>query len=76
MMKIVAVLLLLLQLVAPLSAAETTYEMTLYYSPQCPHSQKVLAYLNQSGIKVPLKNVLRDADAKKELQKDFNKSSS
>lgn len=67
-MKYLTVLLLLLKLFAPLSAAEKTDDITLYYSPRCPHSQKVLAYLNQSGIKISLKNVLQDANAKKELQ--------
>jgi glutaredoxin len=68
MMKIFAVLLFLLYSITPLSAADTTYDMTLYYSPRCPHSQKVLSYLTQTGLKIPMKNVLQDRQAKKELQ--------
>jgi glutaredoxin len=41
---------------------------TLYYSPRCPHSQKVLTYVKSADSKVTLKNVLRDPEAKKELQ--------
>jgi len=45
-----------------------TYDITLYYSPQCPYSKKVLSYLKQSGIKIPMKNVRGDSAARDELQ--------
>jgi glutaredoxin len=43
-------------------------EVTLYYSPNCPHSQKVLTYLKESKTSINLKNVLKDPGAKQELQ--------
>lgn len=46
---------------------EQFYDITLYYSPRCPYSKKVLAYLKQNGITIPMKNVNADASAKKEL---------
>jgi glutaredoxin len=47
---------------------QQTYQIMLYYSPQCPYSKKVLAYLERSGIKIPMKNVKADPAAKEELQ--------
>lgn len=47
---------------------QQTYQITLYYSPQCPHCQKVLSYMRQAGIKVPMKNVKADRKAKDELK--------
>jgi glutaredoxin len=46
---------------------QQTYQVTLYYSPQCPYSQKVLSYLKKAGIKIPLKNVKTDSTARDEL---------
>lgn len=40
----------------------------LYYSPTCPHSQRVIAYLDQKGIRIPQKDVSKDAVAKEELR--------
>jgi len=48
---------------------EKTYQITLYYSPQCPYSQKVLSYLRNSGIQIPMKNVKIDGTAREELLK-------
>ena len=31
-------------------------ELTLYYSPTCPYSRKVLNFMQQNNIKIPLKN--------------------
>ena len=42
--------------------------IALYYSPKCPHSQKVLSYLRSENIKIPLKDVTRDSVAKEELR--------
>jgi len=39
----------------------------LYYSPRCPHSQKVLSFLRQENITLPLKDVTQDENAKEEL---------
>jgi len=47
---------------------QQTYQITLYYSPQCPYSQKVLSYLKKSGIQIPMKNVKIDSTARDELQ--------
>jgi glutaredoxin 3 len=48
-------------------SAPKTYKVTLYYSPQCPYSQKVLTYLKKSKIDIPLKNVKLDNPARDEL---------
>ena len=50
-------------------AAPKTYQVTLYYTPQCPYSQKVLSYLRKSSIDIPMKNVKIDNPARKELEK-------
>lgn len=68
MMKYLLFLSLLWQSIMPLEAAATTYQVALYYSHRCPHSQKVLDYLKESHTHVALRNVLRDPEAKKELQ--------
>ncbi len=47
---------------------ENSYQVTLYYSPQCPYSQKVLSYLKDSGMKIPMKNVRLDRTARQELE--------
>lgn len=49
------------------ASEEQTYQVTLYYSPQCPYCQKVLSYLKQSGIQIPMKNVKVDQTARDEL---------
>jgi glutaredoxin len=48
--------------------APKTYQATLYYSPQCPYSQKVVSYLKESKIDIPMKNVKLDNPARKELE--------
>ena len=68
MMKCFLVFLLLLQLKAFSIQQTQTYQVALYYSHRCPHSQKVLSYLKESHTQVDLRNVLRDPQAKKELQ--------
>ena len=42
--------------------------LVLYYSPACPYSQKVLKYLQQIHRTVPMKSVVNNPDAKKELK--------
>ena len=42
--------------------------IALYYSPKCPHSQKVLAYMRSQNISIPLKDVTVDAQAKEQLR--------
>ena len=43
--------------------------IALYYSPRCPYSKKVLSYLRQQNLSIPLKDVTVDKQAKEELQK-------
>lgn len=49
-------------------AASKTYQVTLYYTPQCPYSQKVLSYLRKLSLDIPMKNVKIDNPARKELE--------
>jgi glutaredoxin 3 len=42
--------------------------IALYYSPKCPHSQRVLAYMRSQNITIPLKNVTQDKEAKEVLR--------
>ncbi|MBS0615546.1 MAG: glutaredoxin [Verrucomicrobia bacterium] len=42
--------------------------LLLIYSSECPHSVKVLHYLNEIGKTVPMKDVYRDPDAKQILK--------
>ena len=69
-MKYILSFVLFFSAVAPsVESAETIqkYQVTLYYSPQCPYSKKVLSYLKQSGIKIEMKNVKIDGVAREEL---------
>jgi glutaredoxin 3 len=53
----------------PVIARESqTQSIALYYSPKCPHSQKVLAYLKKENLSIPLKDVTQDSQAKEELR--------
>jgi glutaredoxin 3 len=42
--------------------------IALYYSPRCPHSQRVLSYIRKHQLAIPLKNVLIDSQAKQQLK--------
>jgi glutathione S-transferase len=42
--------------------------IALYYSPRCPYCQKVLKYIQDRHLSVPLKNILVDPQAKQELK--------
>ncbi len=44
-------------------------QITLYYSPRCPYSQKVLSYMKEHDIHIPLKDVTKDPLAREELKK-------
>ena len=44
-------------------------DVTLYYKPTCPYCQKVLAYMDQNGINLRLKDVLASPENKQELIK-------
>lgn len=40
---------------------------TLFYKPTCPFCKKVLNYMDEQGIDLPLRDVSTDADARGEL---------
>lgn len=42
-------------------------ELMLYYASTCPYSRKVLNYLNSIEKTVPMKDVSRNAEAKREF---------
>ncbi len=44
--------------------------LVLYYSSYCPHSQKVLRYLQKIHKTVPMKNVNNNPQYKEELARD------
>lgn len=46
---------------------QTIPRLMLYYSPTCPHSQKVLTYLESIHKTVPMKNVYASPQIKEEL---------
>lgn len=50
------------------SETPQSQEIVLYYSSKCPYSKKVLSYLSNQDIKIPMKDVLYDAQAKTELK--------
>lgn len=43
--------------------------LTLYYKPTCPYCQKVLGFMDQNGISVPLKNREETRAIREELVK-------
>lgn len=40
---------------------------TLFYKPTCPFCKKVLNYMDEQGIDLPLRDVSTDAEARDEL---------
>jgi glutaredoxin 3 len=44
-------------------------QLLLYYSPSCPYCHRVLNYLKSIHKTVPLRNVITDKSAKKDLIK-------
>ncbi len=43
-------------------------QLTLYYMDSCPYCHKVLGFLKQAGISVPMKNTSLDSANKEELR--------
>lgn len=48
-------------------AALKEFDLALYYTPTCPYCVKVLGYLEQEGITLPMKNVFSSAEERQEL---------
>ncbi len=44
-----------------------SWALTLYYKINCPYSQKVIRYLNMSGIAIHLKDIQRNPATRAEL---------
>ena len=44
-----------------------TNSLTLYQYNSCPFCQKVLRFMGQNGIDLPLKDTMMDPDARQEL---------
>ncbi|MFA5260138.1 MAG: glutaredoxin [Candidatus Omnitrophota bacterium] len=42
-------------------------ELLLYYKSTCPSCQKVLHFIDEQGIELPLKNIDQNAEFRKEL---------
>ena len=47
---------------------ENASELLLYYKPTCPYCKKVLDFIDEHSLKVPLKNMTTTNDAKDELE--------
>ena len=45
----------------------TTYE--LYIMPTCPYCRKVLLYMSQHGIELPLRDITADTEARATLER-------
>ena len=43
------------------------YDLLLYYFDTCKYCQKVLAFMNQESIQIPVKDIVGDANNMKEL---------
>ena len=37
-----------------------SYDLVLYYFPSCPYCQKVIRYLNKSGIALTMKDIRKN----------------
>lgn len=71
-MLLIPLILILADIAPPTQAARVEephiQSIALYYSPRCPYSQKVLSYMREENISIPLKDVTVDAVAKEELK--------
>ncbi|MCB1117801.1 MAG: glutaredoxin [Chlamydiia bacterium] len=47
---------------------ENTPELLLYYKTTCPYCRKVLDFIDEQSIAVPLKDINATSDAKDELE--------
>lgn len=53
---------------SPAQAMECPSSAVLYYSPACWHSQQLIDSLDQMNIKLPMKDVSADSEAKEYLR--------
>ena len=42
-------------------------ELVLYYKPTCPFCRKVLDFMNEDGIELPMRDIVADEDARQAL---------
>ena len=66
-MRTILLVFLLLSTASSAQEAQKSPALMLYYSSHCPYSRKVLSYLDSIKKSVPMKDVLTDKEAKKEL---------
>ena len=43
------------------------YTLTLLYRPNCPYCQKVLRFMEQNNMKLPMKNISGNSELRQEL---------
>lgn len=55
------------QPISAIIAEVPAQSVVLYYRDDCPHSKKVLRYLEKENITIPLNDVSTDPDAKNKL---------
>ncbi len=69
-MKLLLALLLFMSAAVTLKAEETTSSsnVMLYYTPTCPHSVRVIAYLEKIGKTIPMTNLKEQPQAKADLR--------
>ena len=44
------------------------HELTLYHRPFCPYCGKVITYIKENDISLPMKNVSESSEIQKELE--------
>lgn len=42
-------------------------ELVLFFKPTCPYCRKVLAFIEEDGIELPLRDIASDEDARQTL---------
>jgi glutaredoxin len=54
-----------------LSAIEQPHlrSIALYYSPRCPHSKRVISYIQKKHLLISLRDVTTDPEAKEQLKR-------